>query len=60
MPLITLLSKRELRMKPMPWITAPFAGFNEHKNKLFKKCISTKSAYYHNNSIEKKLFVKSK
>lgn len=45
-------------MKPMPWITTPFGGFSEHKNKLFKKYISTKSAYYHTNSIEKNCLLK--
>ena len=45
-PLIQL-SKRELRMKSKPWITDALRVSINIKNKLFKKYISTKSAYYH-------------
>ena len=45
-PLIQL-SKRELRMKSKPWITPALRVSINRKNKLFKKYISIKSAYYH-------------
>ena len=45
-PLIQL-SKGELRTKSKPWITNALRVSINIKNKLFKKYISTKSAYYH-------------
>lgn len=40
-------SKRELRMKSKPWITTALRVSINIKNKLFKKYISTKSAFYY-------------
>ena len=44
---IKKLSKRELKIKYKPWITRAIRVSIQEKNRLYKKYLKTKSAYYH-------------
>ena len=44
---IKKLSKRELKIKYKPWITRAIRVSIQEKNRIYKKYLKTKSAYYH-------------
>ena len=44
---IKKLSKQELKIKYKPWITRAIRVSIQEKNRIYKKYLKTKSAYYH-------------